>query len=124
MAQGAKKGLLQQLIAREALSRLIDDVRDTGAVVMPLKGVLLVALGIRKAAERPMIDVDVLVQPSVARAAALAAQDGTRQRFARRLAVRAGAAGAGTNVNCLAATWPLNRLVVVSVSCVGVQVPS
>jgi len=74
MAHGVKKGLLQQLIAREALTRLIDDVRETGAIVMPLKGVLLVALGIRKASERPMIDVDVLVEPRVARAAALAAR--------------------------------------------------
>lgn len=57
------KAFLEQLIARDALKRLIDDVSCTGARVMPLKGVLLVALGLRKASQRPMIDVDVLVQP-------------------------------------------------------------
>jgi hypothetical protein len=41
---------------------------------MPLKGVLLVALGIRRAAERPMIDVDVLVEPRVAHAVVAAAR--------------------------------------------------
>jgi hypothetical protein len=70
----ATAGLLQQLIAREALVQLHDDVKGTGARLMPLKGALLVALGIRKAGERPMIDVDVLVEPAYARAAAVAAQ--------------------------------------------------
>ena len=41
---------------------------------MPLKGVLLVALGVRQAADRPMIDVDVLVDPSRARAVVSAAR--------------------------------------------------
>jgi hypothetical protein len=70
----ATQGLLEQLIARDALTRLIDDVSETGARVMPLKGVLLVALGVRRSGERPMIDVDVLVEPQLARGAVLAAR--------------------------------------------------
>jgi hypothetical protein len=74
MASGVTRGLLEQLIARDALTQLIDDVRETGARLMPLKGVLLVALGIRKAADRSMADVDVLVEPSVARPVTRAAR--------------------------------------------------
>lgn len=67
MSAPGTKAFLEQLIARDALKRLIDDVSGTGARLMPLKGVLLVALGLRKASQRPMIDVDVLVQPEHAR---------------------------------------------------------
>jgi hypothetical protein len=74
MAQSASRGLLQQLIARDTLARLVDDVGSTGARILPLKGVLLVALGLRTAAERPMIDVDVLVEPHLAREIVAAAR--------------------------------------------------
>ena len=72
MVARAARGMLEQLVARDTLARLVDDVAPTGARVMPLKGILLVALGIRSASERPMIDVDVLVDPDRARAAVAA----------------------------------------------------
>jgi hypothetical protein len=54
----------------EGLLCLIDHgARDAGIAAVALKGVALHALGIYRAGERPMADVDLLVRPQEARAA-------------------------------------------------------
>jgi hypothetical protein len=55
----------------EALLRLIDhDAREAGIAAVTLKGAALHALGVYGAGDRPMADIDLLVQPEEARRAA------------------------------------------------------
>jgi hypothetical protein len=83
-----QNGLLVQLLARDALARVADDLAQVEVTPMPLKSALIVALGIRRAADRPMVDLDILVSPQHARSAV------------RRLRARGWIASIGNDYSC------------------------
>ena len=61
---------LREARAREVLARLHEATRARGIAVVPLKGSALLALGVHREGVRPMSDIDLLVAPDKAAAAA------------------------------------------------------
>lgn len=64
LAEQRRHTLLRQARIAELLARIDERARSAGITVLPLKGAALHAAGIYKAGERPMADVDLLVQPA------------------------------------------------------------
>jgi hypothetical protein len=76
---------LREARAREILAALDDAARARGVAVLALKGSALLALGVHAEGVRPMSDIDLLVSPDQAAAAAEALQTvGYRTSFATR----------------------------------------
>jgi putative nucleotidyltransferase-like protein len=61
---------LREARALELLARLNEATRKSGVAVVPLKGSALLTLGVHRSGVRPMSDIDLLVTPGQAAAAA------------------------------------------------------